>query len=424
MGRLRAGPGRDLRPGPAKWAQVSASHAGMPTEIETNFSPADRLAGAGPGPAPPGLDDAPAPVVEHAGGPLLVLAGPAPARRPPSSRPWSTGSPAAVSTPAAVLVLTFSRKAAQELRERITLRLDRTTTEPLALTFHSYAYALVRRESVLAGETPPILLSGPEQLLEVRRMLRGEASDGAGTGRSGCGRCSRPVASRPSCVTSCSARPSAASDGREPGRAGRQARPRRLGSGWRVPDPVRRPVRPGPGTGLRLRRDRQDRRQACCAARPGPAAGARRLRRGPGRRVPGHRPGPGGAAAPAGRRRPRADRGRRSRPVDLRLPRRRRRRDRAVPGPVPRPGRRPGAVIALRTCRRSGPVLLAASRRVAARLPAVRLPGSGRAEYAGATRPPGAVPGCTPTWARCGVVIAASERRKPLSSPTRCAERT
>src|SRR5262249_47727763 len=82
--------------------------------------------------------------------------------------------------PNRVLVLTFSRKAAGELRERITLRLNRTTTEPLALTFHSYAYALVRREFVLARDEPPILLSGPEQLAEVRRMLRGEAADGAG----------------------------------------------------------------------------------------------------------------------------------------------------------------------------------------------------------------------------------------------------
>src|SRR5262249_19367441 len=73
----------------------------------------------------------------------------------------------------------FSRKAAQELQERITLRLDRTTTEPLALTFHSYAYALVRRESVLAGADPATLLPGPEQLREVRRLLRGEAADGA-----------------------------------------------------------------------------------------------------------------------------------------------------------------------------------------------------------------------------------------------------
>ena len=78
--------------------------------------------------------------------------------------------------PERVLVLTFSRKAAGELRERITTRLHRATRQPLALTFHSYAYALVRREFVLASDVPPTLLSGPEQLLEVRRMLRGEAA--------------------------------------------------------------------------------------------------------------------------------------------------------------------------------------------------------------------------------------------------------
>jgi superfamily I DNA/RNA helicase len=53
--------------------------------------------------------------------------------------------------PERILVLTFSRKAAAELRERITARLQRTTREPLAVTFHSYAYALARREFVLAA---------------------------------------------------------------------------------------------------------------------------------------------------------------------------------------------------------------------------------------------------------------------------------
>ncbi len=128
---------------------------------------------------PPVLDAAQQDVVDHSGGPLLVLAGP------------GTGKTTAIVEavvdriarrgldPTRVLVLTFSRRAAAELRERITLRLDRTTTEPLALTFHSYAYALVRREYTLAGDEPPILLTGPEQLGEVRRMLRGEAIDGA-----------------------------------------------------------------------------------------------------------------------------------------------------------------------------------------------------------------------------------------------------
>ena len=130
--------------------------------------------------APPDLDDAQRRVVEHAGGPLLVLAG-------PGTGKTTTIVEAVVHRvvrrgvdPSRVLVLTFSRKAAAELRERIMLRLGRTVRQPLALTFHSYAYALVRREFTLTGEQPPVLLPGPEQLLEVRRLLRGEAGDGAG----------------------------------------------------------------------------------------------------------------------------------------------------------------------------------------------------------------------------------------------------
>ncbi len=72
-----------------------------------------------------------------------------PRRRPSSCRRWpartgkTTTIVAAVADrierrgldPERVLVLTFSRKAAAELRERITARLRRTTREPLAMTF-------------------------------------------------------------------------------------------------------------------------------------------------------------------------------------------------------------------------------------------------------------------------------------------------
>jgi superfamily I DNA/RNA helicase/RecB family exonuclease len=147
--------------------------------MEQTHAPAYRLVRR-PVPAAPAarLDEAQQAVVDHAGGPLLVLAGPGTGK--------TTTIVAAVADrierrgldPERVLVLTFSRKAAAELRERITARLRRTTREPLAMTFHSYAYALARREFVLAGDEPPRLLSAPEQLLEVRRMLRGEAKDG------------------------------------------------------------------------------------------------------------------------------------------------------------------------------------------------------------------------------------------------------
>jgi len=134
-----------------------------------------------PSPAadPARLDDAQRMVVAHHGGPLLVLAGPGTGKTTTIVEAVTDRIHRRGIDPQRILVLTFSRKAAHELRERITARLGRTTREPLALTFHSYAYALVRREFIAAGDQPPRLLSGPEQLLEIRQMLRGEARDGA-----------------------------------------------------------------------------------------------------------------------------------------------------------------------------------------------------------------------------------------------------
>jgi superfamily I DNA/RNA helicase/RecB family exonuclease len=129
--------------------------------------------------AAPRLDDAQQSVVDHKGGPLLVLAGPGTGKTTTIVEAVTQRIEQRGIDPERILVLTFSRKAAQELRERITARLSRTTKEPLALTFHSYAYALVRREYVLAGDEPPRLLSAPEQLMEIRRLLRGEVADGA-----------------------------------------------------------------------------------------------------------------------------------------------------------------------------------------------------------------------------------------------------
>ena len=128
-------------------------------------------------PGAPRLDEAQQRVVEHHGGPLLVLAGPGTGKTTTIVEAVTHRIEARHIPPERILVLSFSRKAATELRDRITGRLRRTIRQPLAMTFHSYAYALVRREFVLAGDEPPRLLSAPEQLLEVRRLLKGEAAD-------------------------------------------------------------------------------------------------------------------------------------------------------------------------------------------------------------------------------------------------------
>ena len=147
--------------------------------------------------AAPPLDPAQRQVVEHAarrGGPLLVLAGPgtgkthtlveAVVRRiaADASQDDSTRSKTAL-RPDQALILTFSRKAATELRDRIGARLPQTGIAPLATTFHSFCYALIRRFQDPELFTEPIrLLSGPEQDVFVRDLVAGSVGVGIGGG--------------------------------------------------------------------------------------------------------------------------------------------------------------------------------------------------------------------------------------------------
>lgn len=112
-------------------------------------------------------------MVDHERGPLLVLAGPGTGKT--TTLVESVGARVARGAdPARVLVLTFSRKAAVELRDRMALRMG-AARAPQATTFHSFCYALVRahQDSDLFVE-PLRLLSGPEQDVAVRELLAGQ----------------------------------------------------------------------------------------------------------------------------------------------------------------------------------------------------------------------------------------------------------
>ncbi|WP_079055888.1 ATP-dependent helicase [Streptomyces caeruleatus] len=123
--------------------------------------------------APPRLDAAQRAVVDHKTGPLLVLAGPGTGKT--TTLVESVASRVARGgDPERILVLTFSRKAAVELRDRMALRMG-AARAPRATTFHSFCYALVRahQDSDLFAE-PMRLLSGPEQDVTVRELLAGQ----------------------------------------------------------------------------------------------------------------------------------------------------------------------------------------------------------------------------------------------------------
>ncbi|WP_338782922.1 ATP-dependent DNA helicase [Streptomyces sp. DG1A-41] len=122
---------------------------------------------------PPLLDASQRSVVDHTTGPLLVLAGPGTGKTTTLVESVAERI-ARGGDPERVLVLTFSRRAAVELRDRMALR-SGAAHAPRATTFHSFCYALVRahQDSDLFVE-PLRLLSGPEQDVSVRELLAGQ----------------------------------------------------------------------------------------------------------------------------------------------------------------------------------------------------------------------------------------------------------
>ncbi|HEX5562938.1 MAG TPA: ATP-dependent DNA helicase [Nocardioidaceae bacterium] len=134
-----------------------------------------RLAYAQPAPvAPPVLDEFQQSVVDHPGGPLLVLAGPGTGKTTTLVEAVVDRIERRGASPDSVLALTFSRKAAEQLRDRVTARLGRTLATTLSSTFHSFAYGLVRRWAPPDLYAAPLrLLSAPEQDVVLAELLSG-----------------------------------------------------------------------------------------------------------------------------------------------------------------------------------------------------------------------------------------------------------
>lgn len=126
---------------------------------------------------PPVLDEWQRQVVSHPGGPLLVLAG-------PGTGKTTTLVESVVdrirrgADPASVLVLTFSRRAAADVRRRIVARLGQSMASPRAMTFHAFCHSLVRRFGNREVYGPNLrLLTAPEQDFRVRELMDGTGVD-------------------------------------------------------------------------------------------------------------------------------------------------------------------------------------------------------------------------------------------------------
>ncbi|HYF71329.1 MAG TPA: ATP-dependent DNA helicase [Nocardioides sp.] len=120
----------------------------------------------------PELDEHQRRVVDHPGGPLLVLAGPGTGKTTTLVEAIVDRIERRGARSDQVLALTFSRKAAEQLRDRVTARVGRTMATSLGSTFHSFAYGLIRQYAPAdLYEGPLRLLSAPEQDVVLQELL-------------------------------------------------------------------------------------------------------------------------------------------------------------------------------------------------------------------------------------------------------------
>ena len=114
-------------------------------------------------------------VIAHREGPLLVLAGPGTGKTATLAEAVASRLTGEAALPAeSILIITFARQAAEELRDRVMRRVGGGQT-PVVRTFHSLALGLLA-EYGPTGAVPE-LVTGSEQELWVRDLLGGLAGD-------------------------------------------------------------------------------------------------------------------------------------------------------------------------------------------------------------------------------------------------------
>ena len=114
-------------------------------------------------------------VVAHRGSPIVVQGGPGTGKTTVLVEA-ALARIADGQNPDSILLLTYGRERASQLRDAIALRTTKTMFEPLARTFHSLAFSILKMKA--KGDPEPILLSGPEQESYIRELLKGDIDDG------------------------------------------------------------------------------------------------------------------------------------------------------------------------------------------------------------------------------------------------------
>ena len=125
--------------------------------------------------APVALDSQQAAIVAYRGGQVVIQGG-------PGTGKTTVLIEAALSrinsgqNPDSILLITFGRESASQLRDAVALRTTKSMYEPLARTFHSLAFSILKMKA--KSDPDPILLSGPEQETFIKELLQGDIQDG------------------------------------------------------------------------------------------------------------------------------------------------------------------------------------------------------------------------------------------------------
>ncbi len=115
--------------------------------------------------------------IAHRGGALILRGG-------PGTGKTSVIVEAAISRisqgadPNSILMITYGREGASELRDAVALHTSAVMKEPIARTFHSLAFSILKMKS-RPEDAEPILMSGPEQDFFIRQLLEGDLEMGA-----------------------------------------------------------------------------------------------------------------------------------------------------------------------------------------------------------------------------------------------------
>ena len=108
-------------------------------------------------------------VIDHRGTPLVVYGGPGTGKTTTLIESVVARVKDGVD-PNSILILTYGRERASELRDAIALRAGTTSFDPLARTFHSLSFSILN-EKLAPDNARYVLVSGAEQDLAISQML-------------------------------------------------------------------------------------------------------------------------------------------------------------------------------------------------------------------------------------------------------------